>query len=184
MNEIKNIEPVHLLYYTKRTILLYERVFGRLPVLTDEAKTYLTTIQSQEKFAEVCTATQKALLTAVQSAAISEEDKAFLEELNYKSFMELYEEGDFELITEKHYRRKFFNEIPNDAMMQALIAAFKTIWNRPEEGPYFVEVYDICDEAVFFRSRKEMDDFLNSFDMTPYTAFEVRKGHSVEMYSE
>ena len=178
------IEPINRMYYTRRAILLYERVFGNTPKLTLEQMEELRNIKTQERFEEVCYMIQDELRAKVENATLSDEDKEFLEELNYASFLELADNGDFELITEKYHRRKFFNEIANDSIIDALITSFESLWSLPVEGPYFVEVYDLGDEAIFFNSYKKMKEFLAEYEVTPYTAFEVKGNCAVELYSE
>ena len=178
------IEPINRMYYTRRAILLYERVFGHTPTLTLDQLEELRNINTQERFEEVCYMIQDALRAKVENATVSDEDKEFLEELNYDSFLELADKGDFELITEKYHRRKFFNEIANDSIIDALITSFESLWNLPIEGPYFVEVYDLGDEAIFFHSYKKMKEFVDEYDVTPFTAFEVKDNCAIELYSE
>lgn len=178
------IEPVYLLCDTKKAILLYERVFGRTPDASDMANELIQNIQTKDMFANVCNMLQTSLLQMVEAKPLSEEDKNFLDELNYASWKDLYENGDFSLITEEYHHRKFFNEIANDKIIQSLIESFIKLWGLSDNGPYFVEVYDIGDEAIFFNSREEMEKKLNECDYTPYTAFEVKDHCSVELYSE
>ena len=184
MTKNTTIEPIQCLYYTRKAILLYERVFGSTPQLNADEFLQLQNILSRDVFAEMCEKIQSALREKVAAATLSDEDKNFLEELNYDSFITLADEVDFSLITEKHHRRKFFNEIPNDRIIDALINSFEQLWNLPTEGPYFVEVYDLGDEPVFFHSYEDMTRFLDEYDVTPYTAFEVKENCSVELYSE
>lgn len=180
----KHIEPIGLMYYTKKAILLYERVFGYKPIVDPCDITTLESIESQKRFETVCARIQETLKEQVFNANLSNEDKELLEELQFSNFLELADEGDFALVTEKYYRRKFFNEIPNDAIITSLITAFERLWELPSEGPYFIEIYDLGDEAIFFDSYDAMKQFVDDYDATPYTAFEVKEHCSVELYSE
>lgn len=180
----KHVEPIGLMYYTKKAVLLYERVFGHKPIVDPCDVATLESIESKEQFETVCAQIQEVLKEQVFNATLSNEDKEFLEELQFSNFLELADEGDFALVTEKYYHRKFFNEIPNDAIIASLITAFERLWELPSEGPYFIEIYDLGDEAIFFESETHMKEFLDAYDTTPYTAFEVQEHCSVELYSE
>ena len=140
-------------------------------------------VETQPEFEEICKRIERELTDKVKAAAISDEDKEFLDELNYASFFELATEGDFERITEKYHRRKFFNEIPNDIIVDSLIMAFERIWEIPQEGKYFVEVYDLGDEPLFFDDYDDLCSFIHNYDVAPYTVFEVKENASVELYS-
>lgn len=184
MNEIiKQAEPITLMYYVKRAILLYERVFGHYPAADPVDLMSLYGVETQPEFEAICKRIESELKAKVQSATISDEDKEFLADINYESFIELAENGDFELITDKYHRRKFFNEIPNEAIVDALITAFERIWEIPQEGPYFVSVYDLADEALFFDNYDDLCSFIHNYEVTPYTVFEVKEHVSVELYS-
>ena len=180
----KHIEPIGLMYYTKKAILLYERVFGYKPIVDPCDIATLESIETQERFETVCARIQETLKEQVFNANLSNEDKEFLEELQFSNFLELADEGDFALVTEKYYHRKFFNEIPNDAIITSLITAFERLWGLPSEGPYFIEIYDLGDEAIFFESYDAMKQFVDDYDATPYTAFEIKEHCSIELYSE
>ena len=180
----KHIEPIGLMYYTKKAILLHERVFGYKPIVDPCDIATLESIDSKERFETVCAKIQEVLKEQVFNATLSDEDKEFLEEQQYQNFLDFAEEGDFSLITEKYYRRKFFNEIPNDVIVTSLITAFERLWQLPSEGPYFIEVYDLGNEAIFFNSETHMKEFVEEYDVIPYTAFEVQEHCSVELYSE
>lgn len=180
----KHVEPIGLMYYTKKAVLLYERVFGHKPIVDPCDVATLEAIESKERFETVCARIQEVLKEQVFNATLSNEDKEFLEELQFSSFLELADEGDFALVTEKYYHRKFFNEIPNDAIISSLITAFERLWELPSKGPYFIEIYDLGDEAIFFESYDAMKQFVGDYDVTPYTAFEVKEHHAAELYSE
>ena len=133
MNEIiKQAEPITLMYYVKRAVLLYERVFGKYPTINPEDIAFFTTIETQPEYEAICKRIERELIAKVRTATISPEDQEFLDELNYKSFIDLERNGDFELITEKYHRRKFFNEIPNEVIVSSLIDAFERIWEIPQ----------------------------------------------------
>ena len=182
MNEIiKQAEPIALICDVKKAILLYERVFGSYPAADIGDLMYLYDIETQVEFEEVCNRIVEELYEKVQTATLSQENKDFLEELNYTSFIELACEGDFDLITSKYHCRKYFNEIPNELIVDTLITAFERIWEIDTEGPFYITVYDLADEPVFFSNYDDLCSFVHNYAVEPYVAFEIKNNKPEEL---
>ncbi len=164
-----NREPLTQMYYLKRTILIYERVFGKLP---EYPKEKLTAAHDEDSFIAVVDAVREYLEKKIRQATLSDEDMNLLLEFDVVDFLELAEVCDFDVITEKHHHRKFFNEIENDIIIETLLAEFEKLWDFEDDGPFFIEVYDFNDYCLFFASMSELESFVNSYDVAPYTAFE------------
>lgn len=178
--KIMEYNPFVSLYYLKKTILIYERVFGYYP--NREEQDFHS--NSEAEFAELVEKIQSELETEIRSAELSAEDVAFLYEQSATDFIDLAEHCDFELITEKHHHRKFFNEIENEAIVETLLSEVCRLWNIDAEGEFFVELYDFNDRPIFFATREDLENFVKNFDVAPYVAFQTINGKCEELWSE
>lgn len=184
MNEIiKQAEPITLMVEVKKAILLYERVFGRYPEADIGDLMSLYDVETQKEFEAICKRAVQKLREKVQAATLSAQDKQFLEDLEYGSFLELACEGDFNLITEKYHTRKYFNEIPNEIIVDALITTFERIWEIDEDGSFYISVYDLANELLFFENYDDLCSFVHNYAVAPYTVFELKNNKSVEITS-
>lgn len=184
MNEIiKQAEPIALMVEVKKAILLYERVFGRYPEADLADLMSLYGVETQKEFETICKRAVQELHEKVQAATLSAQDKEFLEDLGYGSFIELAYEGDFNLITEKYHNRKYFNEIPNEVIVDSLITAFERIWEIDQDGSFYISVYDLANELLFFENYDDLCSFVHNYAVAPYTVFELKNNKSIEITS-
>lgn len=172
--------PFVSLYYLKKTILIYERIFGHYPNRVEQ----VLHSNSEAEFAELVEKIQRELDAEIRSAELSAEDVAFLNEHSATDFIELAEYCDFELITDKHHHRKFFNEIENEAIVETLLSEIQRLWNIDVAGDFFVELYDFNDRPIFFATLEDLENFVKNFDVAPYVAFQTINGDVEELWSE
>ena len=178
---VKTYEPLTQMYYLKRAILIYERVFGKLP---EYPEAQLTTFDDVAGFAQAVEDVRRYVEKQIRQAVLSDDDANILQEFDVADFMELAEVCDFDLITDKHHHRKFFNEIENDFIIETLLAEFERLWQFDMDGPFFIDVYDFNDYRLFFASYDDLASFVRNYDVAPYTAFEMIDNVAVELYSE
>lgn len=99
--------------------------------------------------------------------------------------LEEWEYSDYEIYTDKHYHRLFWNEIDNDKIVEYFFDKFREIVgvDNTDTSEFCVSLYDFHDEDVFFETEADMEDFLEKYDCAPYTAFQVEGNCLTELYS-
>jgi len=81
--------------------------------------------------------------------------------------------GDYEVYTDEHHHRRFWNEIPIPDIALNWISEYKKIAGldyQHEKTNYLVSVYDLNEDGFYFKTEKEMEDFLKIEDVAPFTA--------------
>ena len=175
------MDPFVSMYYLKRAILVYQFMFGSYPNLSDIP---MVSIDDKESFCYAVSDAIDAINYKIITAAYTPELQAFCNEHSCPDVLTVVESCDFEVITDKHHHRKFFNEIENDSIISYFIDEFERVWEIDEDGQYFVSVYDWNDHDIFFSDMDDLNSFVNNYDIAPYTVFEMVNGAAVEMYSE
>lgn len=118
------------------------------------------------------------------------EVKSFLDEkivpLIDNAVREELEAQDYEVYTNKHHHRKFWNEIPLPEIAEGIVNAYKFLagLEYTENSNYAVSIYDLSDEEFYFDSKKDMEAFLKIEDIVPYTVYKIKKGTEGNMYVE
>ena len=97
---------------------------------------------------------------------------------------ETYEEweySDYEVYTDEHHHREFWNEIENDRATDYFLEIFVKILDLSETScsEYCVSLYDFHDEYIYFENENDMNSFLCNYDCAPYTAFKI-DGNTLE----
>ena len=169
------------MYYLRRAMLVYQFVFGTYPKLTDILSGDAT---DQDEFAYVVENATNIINAKIIAAPQTPELKALCDEYNCSDVLQVVECCDFDVITDKHHHRKFFNEIENDEVFMYFIEMFKRIWNVDEVGEFFIEVYDWGDHRIYFADRDDLCSMVNNYDVAPYTAYQVVDNADVELWSE
>ena len=93
-------------------------------------------------------------------------------------------EGDYEAYTEKHYGRKFWNEIENPAFLDDLLDELtKLIPSVKPEGDFCLSLYDFHNADLYFASEEDVNAFVSEYDVAPATLFRKENGSFVEEWN-
>ncbi|NLZ94404.1 MAG: hypothetical protein GX921_01085 [Bacteroidales bacterium] len=92
-----------------------------------------------------------------------------------KDVREDLELNDYEIYTDKHHHRQYWNEIPLPMIALNFVDEYKKIadLNHTEESKYCAVIYDLSDDEFCFNTLEEMETFLRVEDVAPFTAFEL-----------
>lgn len=82
-------------------------------------------------------------------------------------------------------RRTFWNETPIPFYTEMLFERFRELigTGTGTVGEYELSVYDMSDESIFFKTREDVDSFLEEYDVYPATLFRIRQGWLEEICS-
>ena len=166
-------------YYLKRSVLLYQFATGHYPRLKDLV---IGQIEDEDTFFSVVGDVLESINQ--QILGYTNDHLALLQKYNCTNLVELAECCDFDVITDKHHHRKFFNEIENDEIVEFFIEKLFSILDLSEEGNYIISIYDFNNYDICFPTLAELETFVQKYDVVPYTAYELVNGHCVELYSE
>ena len=158
------------LYYAKKAMLMVECIddnFDRVNKVFDSILPSLTSAVDLND------------ITAVAEQYF-EGIKALIPESTYEEW--LY--SDYEVYTDKHHHRKFWNEIENHGSIETFLEKFLEIFDAEDEPQNFaVALYDFHDYDIVFANEDDMNSFLCNFDVAPYTVFRIDGTTWVEEYS-
>lgn len=96
-----------------------------------------------------------------------------------------WEYSDYDVYTDEHHHRQFWNEIENEEIVEYFFGLFTKILELEvsETSEFFVSLYDFHDEALYFENETDMESFLCNYDCAPYTAFQIHEDYNEELYS-
>lgn len=175
------MDPFVTMYYLKKAILVYQFAYGVYPNLRDIP---MGCIEDEDSFCDVAEQVTDYINNKIIQAPKTTELMDFIAQYqDCKTLLDVVECCDFDVITSKHHGRKFFNEIYNEEIISFFIDEFERIWEVDENGPYFIEVYDLNDHPIYFATMDDLNSMVNNFDIAPYTAFETVNGASYELWS-
>ena len=169
------------MYYLRRAMLVYQFVFGTYPKLTEILSGDAT---DQNEFAQVVDNATDIINAKIIAAPKTPEVTALCDEYDCSDVLQVVECCDFNVITDKHHHRKFFNEIENDEAFMYFVEMFERIWEVDEDGEFFIMVYDWGDHCIYFADREDLYSMVNNYDIAPYTAFQVKDGVALELWTE
>lgn len=159
------------LYYVKKYILMLENLKGN----NDFSKELFEEFQkkniepSDEKtlFSQIC------------------EFRDILKNTIPANQLEEWMYSDYEVYTDEHHSRQYWNEIENEKIVEHFLGLFVNILNlsQMDTSEYCVSLYDFHDEYLYFENETDMDSFLCNYDCAPYTTFKIHEHHLEELYS-
>lgn len=153
MNEIiKQAEPITLMCNVKRAIELHERVCGCTPEVSINNLMDLCAVETQADFEQLCIDIEADIIARVACVDASRQN----EDINLA-------------------------EIPNDLITECLMDAFERIWEIPVAGPVYITVDNLHNEAFFFYDVDDMWSFVYNYEVTPYSAYEVKNNVSIRI---
>ena len=159
------------LYYAKKAMLMVECIDDNL-----------------KRVEEVFETISPSLASAVDLSDITAVVTQYFEGIKALIPAETYEEwsySDYEVYTDKHHHRKFWNEIKNHSSIEIFLEKFLEIFDAEDEHQSFaVSLYDFHDYDIVFANEDDMNSFLCNFDVAPYTVFSIEDGQWIEEYSE
>ena len=158
------------LYYAKKAMLMVECIDDNFDRVNKVFDTILPSLASAIDLNDI---------TAVAEQYF-EGIKALIPEETYEEW--LY--SDYEVYTDKHHHRKFWNEIENHGSIESFLEKFLEIFDAEDEPQNFaVALYDFNDYDIVFANEDDMNSFLCNFDVAPYTVFRIDGTTWIEEYS-
>lgn len=106
---------------------------------------------------------------------------------NFQSFAMEYIGVDYTYYTDKFYGNKFWNEIENDTITNAILNRLDELISCEDDKTHYVlSLYDYNDFDFGFESLAQANEFIEEHDVVPYTLFEMKKdsGVWIEVRSE
>lgn len=158
------------LYYLKKSVLMVENL--------DDGLSKIDSILSEFRLIDPAPTTEGQLIAQV---------RAFKKMLNGRIPIKIKEEwnySDHSVYTDKFHHRKFWNEIENDNSVNYFLSAFIQIKKLGNSNfPYMLLLYDLNNEALYFKSEEKAKQFIDKYDCAPCTLFKQYSNHCEEIWS-
>lgn len=120
-------------------------------------------------------------------AQLNEFKTDFIEQFIPKDIMEEWEYCDYDVYTDAHHHRKFWDEIENDCSVEYFLNKFFELLgievDESDDMMYIISLYDFNNYNVYFKTEAEMNSFLENYAVEPCTCFERENGVFVETWS-
>lgn len=172
-NLLDNSNLFSSIYYLKKNMLMFENIHGESFMVAhkDTMNNIRQKLDNIKTISELHLLTQN-LVYMLRCHCIDAIGIAKFDEWQY---------GDYEQFTDKYHHRKFWNDIENHEIIDALIQTFCRLWNNENHKIYTdsnydkslctwnVRLYDFNDFDLYFESQEETDTFINSFELEPIT---------------
>ena len=159
------------LYYAKKAILMLENLDNNFERVSKIYKKFANSIHHAEDMRELTN--------------LAENYEKELRELIPEDIYEEWDYGDYEVYTDKFHHRKFWNEIENHKSINAFLDRFLEVYyERPKKENFAVSIYDFNNYDITFEKLEDMEEFIEKYDIIPYTAFGIIDGEWYELYSE
>ena len=115
---------------------------------------------------------------------IQDFDNRFIKRKIREELLEEWEYSDYDVYTDKYYHRKFWNEIPNPDVIQEIFIKICEVLNvNNAEFKYMLCLYDFNEKEMYFKTEKDMIDFIIKYYLAPCVAYVLKNGHYTEMWS-
>ena len=114
-----------------------------------------------------------------------EEDIEYMEGYITEAIIEFLDNGDYEVYTNDHHGRKFWNQIELPHQVQRYFDIFQKIMcgGLKDTSKYELQFYDLYPNSLFFDDLETLEKLIGAEDFVPFTVFENDGESSVELYS-